>query len=335
MRASRLLSIMMLLQNRGRLSAETLAAELDVSIRTIYRDIDQLSAAGVPVYAERGRDGGFQLLDGWRTRLTGLTAAEAQALFLAGLPGPAAELGLGEAMASAQLKLLSALPAGWQGDAQRVGARFHLDPAGWFRTTGNTEHLTEIAAAVWDERRLSLRYESWTGAVERRLDPLGLVLKSGTWYLAARAGRDIRTYRLSNIRALNVTAERFARPPGFDLARYWAEATERFEAGLMRDTAELRASPRGLTRLRLLSAALAEAADKAGTEPDAQGWVRVTIPIESIDHAAQELLKLGCEAEVLAPDALRAALGEAVRRMAALYDGPAPSAATTAPPVPR
>jgi len=322
MRASRLLSITMMLQNRGRLSAETLAAELEVSIRTIYRDIDQLSAAGVPVYAERGRDGGFQLLDGWRTRLTGLTAAEAQALFLAGLPGPAAELGLGEAMASAQLKLLSALPEGWQGDAQRVGARFHLDTAGWFHNTGSTEFLTEIAAAVWDEKRLALSYESWSGLVERRLDPLGLVLKSGVWYLAARAGKDVRTYRLSNIRALSVTNERFARPPGFELARYWAQATERFEAGLIRGTAELRASPLGLKRLRLLGSALAEAVDKAGAETDAEGWVRLTIPIETIERTILELLKVGCEAEVLAPDALREAMGESARRLAALYDGP-------------
>src|SRR5216683_2126963 len=134
MRASRLLTILMLLQTSGRMSAQALAAEVEVSIRTVYRDIDELSAAGVPVYAERGRAGGFQLLEGWRTRLTGLTEPEARALFLAGLPGPAAELGLGDVMAAAQLKLLAALPADWQADARRVSARFHLDPVGWFRS---------------------------------------------------------------------------------------------------------------------------------------------------------------------------------------------------------
>jgi predicted DNA-binding transcriptional regulator YafY len=228
-------------------------------------------------------------------------------------------------MASAQLKLLSALPEGWQGDAQRVGARFHLDAAGWFHNTGSTEYLTEIAAAVWDEKRLALRYESWSGLVERRLDPLGLVLKSGVWYLAARAGTDIRTYRLSNIRALTVTQERFARPPGFELARYWAAATERFEAGLIRGAAELRASPLGLKRLRLLGSALAEAVDKAGAATDAEGWLRLTIPIETIERTVQELLKLGCEAEVLAPDELRQAMAEEAGRLAGLYHrAPAP-----------
>jgi predicted DNA-binding transcriptional regulator YafY len=319
MRASRLLSILMLLQAKGRVSAATLADEVEVSLRTIYRDIDELSAAGVPVYAERGRAGGFQLLDGWRTRLTGLTALEAQALFLAGLPGPAAELGLAEVMEAAQRKLLAALPAGWQGDARRVGARFHLDPIGWFRDTTPVDHLPAIAAAVWSERRLRIRYESWSGIVDREIAPLGLVLKSGIWYLAAAVGEGRRTYRVSNIRALTVLDESFLRPADFDLAAYWAESTRRFEAEIYRDTAALRVSPRGLRLLREMSAAVAEAASRSVEPPDGEGWTRLVIPIESIDHAAQELIKLGAEAEVLAPAPLRERLGETARRLVALY----------------
>jgi predicted DNA-binding transcriptional regulator YafY len=324
MRASRLLSILMLLQAKGRISAPALAAELEVSLRTVYRDIDELSAAGVPVYAERGRDGGFQLLDGWRTRLTGLTALEAQALFLAGLPGPAAELGLAEVMETAQLKLLAALPAGWQGDASRIGARFHLDPVGWFRFAAPIDHLPAIAASVWNERRLRIRYESWSGEVEREIAPLGLVLKAGIWYLAAAIGAavdgvDIRTYRLSNIRALSVLDESFVRPPDFDLAAYWAESTRRFEAEIYRDSATLRVSPRGRKLLREMSAAVAEAAACSAAAPDGEGWVRVVIPIESVDHAARELVRLGAEAEILAPAPLRERVGETARRLAALY----------------
>lgn len=319
MRASRLLSILMLLQAKGRMSAPALAAEVEVSLRTIYRDIDELSAAGVPVYAERGRAGGFQLLDGWRTRLTGLTAPEAQALFLAGLPGPAAELGLAELMEAAQLKLLAALPADWQGDARRVGARFHLDPVGWFRSAAPTDHLPAIAEAVWTERRLKIRYESWNGIVDREIEPLGLVLKAGIWYLAAGIGDDKRTYRLCNILGLSVLDERFTRPPDFDLADYWATSTQRFEAEIYRDTATLRVSPRGLKLLRELSAAIAEAAASAAEPPDDEGWTRLVIPIESIDHAARELVRLGAEAEVLAPAPLRARIGETARRLALLY----------------
>jgi predicted DNA-binding transcriptional regulator YafY len=319
MRASRLLSILMLLQAKGRVSASALADEVEVSLRTIYRDIDELSAAGVPVYAERGRAGGFQLLDGWRTRLTGLTALEAQALFLAGLPGPAADLGLAEVMEAAQQKLLAALPTGWQGDARRVGARFHLDPVGWFRFTAPVDHLPAIAAAVWNEQRLQIRYESWNGIVDREIAPLGLVLKSGIWYLAAAIGDDRRTYRLSNIRALSVLDESFTRPPDFDLAVYWAESTRRFEAEIYRDTATLRVSPRGLRLLREMSAAVAEAAARSAEAPDGEGWMRLVIPIESIDHAAHELVKLGAEAEVLNPAPLRERLGETARRLAALY----------------
>ena len=223
MRASRLLSIMMLLQARGRLSAETLAEELEVSVRTIYRDIDQLSAAGVPVYADIGRNGGFALLDGWRTRLTGLTAPEARALFLSGLPGPASELGLGDEVAAAELKLLAALPADWQTEATRMSSRFHLDPRGWFSTGPRPEFLKAVAEAVWSEKRILIRYDSWTQVSERVVEPLGLVLKGGIWYLVAQREHGMRTYRLSQIQALAMTGESFVRPADFDLPKHWQE----------------------------------------------------------------------------------------------------------------
>ncbi|HEV2675830.1 MAG TPA: YafY family protein [Aliidongia sp.] len=315
MRASRLLTILMLLQTRGRMSAPALAEELEVSIRTLYRDIDQLSASGVPVYAERGRAGGFQLLDGWRTRLTGLTAAEAQAMFLAGLPGPAAQLGLGDAMAAAQLKLLAALPADWQADARRVSSRFHLDPVGWYRSAAPTDHLPAVAEAVWGERRLRIRYDSWRGIVEREIDPLGLVLKAGDWYLAALVGKDPRTYRLSNVVELTVLDQHFVRPADFTLAQYWTASTRRFEAEIQRDSAVLRLSPRGLMLLRNFGLTPAEPA----SAPEADGWTRITLSIETIDSAVQELLRLGAEAEVVEPPALRERMAEAAGRLAALY----------------
>ncbi len=319
MRASRLLSLLMLLQTRGRVSAQVLAEALEVSVRTIHRDVDELSASGVPIWADRGRLGGFQLQPGWRTRVDGLTAPEAQAMFLGGLPGPAAELGLGEAMASAQLKLLAALPDGWREDARRVSARFHLDPIDWYRGPSATDHLPAIAQAVWGERRIAMRYESWKGEVSRRVDPLGLVLKAGVWYLAAQVGMGVRTYRLSNILDLAVTDEPFERPPGFDLAAWWLASTKRFEKELAVDTAQLRVSASGLKGLRDLGAAVAQAAEATASEPDEAGWRRVTIPIESIAHAAAQVLRLGAQAEVLKPAALRRELLDRLAAVAALY----------------
>ena len=319
MRASRLLSLLMLLQTRGRLSARALAEALEVSVRTIHRDVDELSASGVPIWADRGRLGGFQLQPGWRTKVDGLTAPEAQAMFLGGLPGPASELGLGEAMASAQLKLLAALPDGWREDARRVSARFHLDPIDWYRGPSASDHLPAIAQAVWGERRIAMRYESWKGEVSRRVDPLGLVLKAGIWYLAAQVGMGVRTYRLSNILDLEVTDEAFERPADFDLAAWWLAATKRFEKELVTDTAQLRVSASGMRALRDLGAAVSSAAEASASEPDESGWRRVTIPIESVAHAAAQVLRLGAQAEVLKPAALRREVVERIAAVAALY----------------
>jgi predicted DNA-binding transcriptional regulator YafY len=309
----------MLLQARGRVSAQALAEALEVSVRTIHRDVDELSASGVPIWADRGRLGGFQLQPGWRTRVDGLTAPEAQAMFLGGLPGPAAELGLGEAMASAQLKLLAALPDGWRDDARRVSARFHLDPIDWYRGPSATDHLPAIAQAVWGERRIAMRYESWKGEVSRRVDPMGLVLKAGIWYLAAQVGMGVRTYRLSNILDLEVTDEVFERPPEFDLAAWWQASTKRFEKALAVDTAQLRVSASGMKALRDLGAAVAQAAEASASEPDESGWRRVTIPIESVAHAAAQVLRLGAQAEVLKPAALRREVRERASAIAALH----------------
>ena len=319
MLASRLLSLLMLLQSRGRMSAPALARQLEVSVRTVYRDIDSLSAAGVPVYGDAGRNGGYQLRDGWRTQLTGLTPGEARALFLAGLPGPAKALGMGEAAASAHLKLMAALPGDWQADAARVGSRFHLDPVDWFRDAAPADHLRDVAQAVWNEQRLRMRYESWTEVVEREIEPLGLVLKAGAWYVVGRRGRVARTYRLSNMHQVQVLKQHFRRPRDFDLAAHWADATQRFEEGVYRDFATLRASAAGLKRLSGFSPVVAQAVQRTAGEPDAAGWVTVTVPIESIDHAAREMLRLGADAVVMEPAALRERLARAAQEMLALY----------------
>ncbi|HEY2630161.1 MAG TPA: WYL domain-containing protein [Usitatibacter sp.] len=322
MRSGRLLSLLMLLQAHGRTSATVLAEKLEVSVRTVLRDIDELSASGVPVRALRGADGGFELLEGWRTRLTGLTPEEAQAMFMAGAAGPAAQLGLGDAAGSAQLKMLASLPEAWQADARRVASRFHLDAVGWYRREERLTFLPNVADAVWNERSLKIRYDSWKGVVDRRIEPLGLVVKAGEWYLVAGAGKGTpRTYKLSNVLSLEVGGP-FKRPRQFDLAKYWDASIERFETGLFRGTATLRATAKGLKRLRYINAAISQAIDAAPVKFDRHGWAKVTIPIESVDMATNDLMRIGAECEALEPAELRARVGESAHSIARLYSRP-------------
>src|SRR6476661_6095881 len=202
MRASRLVNLLLILQTRGGLTAGELADELEVSVRTIHRDVDALSAAGVPIFAERGPHGGVRLVDGYRTRLTGMTADEAEALFLSGLPGPAAELGLGTVVAAARLKVLASLPVELRARAVRLVERFHLDAAAWFHAGEPVPHLGTLSEAVWEAQRVEIRYDRGDKTVDRILEPLGLVLKAGVWYLVAGAEGQPRTYRVSRVSRL-------------------------------------------------------------------------------------------------------------------------------------
>jgi len=318
MRASRLLSILILLQIHGRVSARVLSERFEVSKRTIYRDVDELSAAGVPIYAERGASGGFALLDGWQTRLTGMTGEEAEAILLSSLPATAADLGLGETAATARLKLFAAMPAQSSAAAQRVADRFHFDPVPWHRRPApRREDLRLLARAVWECRRLGLTYDSWAGAKRRILEPLGIVLKAGEYYFVAlRRGRPA-IHKLDYARDLALLDETFERPNAFDLAAAWRDALDQFEASLRRDIARLRVAPVAMSRLGVLNADMAEPIFAA--TPQADGWREVDVPIESVAYAAGQLLGLGATVEVLAPEALKAELKRRAEAVAALY----------------
>ncbi len=321
MLASRLLSILMRLQARGRMSAAEMAAEFEVSVRTIHRDIDQLSAAGIPVYALRGRSGGFRLRDGYRTTLTGLTQSEAESLFLSGLPGPAEQLGLAGILSSARIKLMAALPANFQQGAERIAARFHLDAAGWFRGVDSLSSLRVVAEATWSDHLLRLRYGN-PGAPRsptRTLAPLGLVLKGGVWYLVAQGGKSIRTYRVAKIHDAEICADTFDRPKGFDLAAHWDAAALEYEAQVYRDRAHVRISPRGLDLLGILGSHVAEMAAKTSGKPDRSGWVRCTIPIETLEMGVGEMMRLGEHVYVIGPPALRARMAAIAARVASNY----------------
>ncbi|MGW5737232.1 MULTISPECIES: helix-turn-helix transcriptional regulator [Streptomyces] len=319
MRADRLLALLLLLQNRGHMSAPELAEELEVSVRTVYRDAEALAASGVPIYAERGPAGGFRLMDGYRTRLTGLTDDEADSLALAGMPAAAADLGLGAELVTAQLKLGAALPAGLGERSRRIQERFHLDAEGWFRAADPAPLLSVVADAVWRRRVLQAHYRRWGGEVRRELHPLGLVLKAGNWYLVAAADDTVRTYRVSRFLEVTAADEESARPAGFDLAAYWESASRELQARVLKGTARVRLSPTGLRLLPALFGAAGTRAVEGAGEPDEDGRRVVDLEVETLPVAVSDLLRLGLEAEVLGPPELRAELARTVTGLAQRY----------------
>jgi predicted DNA-binding transcriptional regulator YafY len=293
-------SLLLLLQLRGQLTASELAAHFEVAVRTIHRDVEALEAAGVPVESVRGPAGGYRLARGYRTRLTGLTTEEAEALFV----GPAAELGLGRVLADARLKLLAALPPELQERAERSARLFHLDARGWFRSEDRTPHLPALAAAVWEGRRVRARYREGSRTVQRTLEPFGLVLKAGAWYLVARRSAGMRVYRVSRFAAVRSLEATVVRPAGFDLAEFWDEWSRSFESSRPRVEVTLRASD--LVR-RFLPRDLRGDGDV------------YTVGFESLEEAHRELLRFGPDAEVLEPRELRSRIAATAGQVAALY----------------
>ncbi len=303
MRAGRLVSFLLVLQTRGQLTAAELAERLDVSERTVQRDAQELAAAGVPIVSVRGPAGGYRLDRGYRTKLTGLDAAEAEALFV----GPAAELGLGRELAAARLKLLASLPVELQERASRAAQLFHVDTRGWFREQDRVPTLSVLAGALWRERRVDIRYREGSAVVSRRLHPLGLVLKAGVWYLLARRRGEERVYRVSRIVSARERAEPCERPPDFDLAAAWADRSRAFERSRPQVTVTVRV-PRSQVRY-LRGAHVVE----DGERPT------VVAPFDGLDRAFHELMAYGPYAEVVAPAELRERIARAARQTAGLY----------------
>ena len=305
MRASRLVNLLLLLQSRGGLTAAELARELEVSVRTVHRDVEELSAAGVPIFAERGPLGGIRLVDGYRTRLTGMTADEAEALFLSGLPGPAAQLGLGTVVAAAQLKVMAALPPELRSRASRLVQRFHLDPAGWFQATESVPHLATLATAVWDGRAVAIDYRRGDEVVERTIAPIGIVLKGGIWYVVALAEDQIRTYRASRVVAATALDETVERPDDFDLAAYWAESSAAYERDAPTVTVDVRIAEDRVWRItNVFGRAVVDGADRS-VEAERPGQVRLRLTLGYPDDAPGLLLAVGPNLEVIGPPEIR------------------------------
>lgn len=317
MRASRLVSILLILQARGRVTASALAEELEVSVRTVYRDLADLGAAGVPVYGERGEGGGYQLLDGYRTNLTGLTSDEASALLLTGASGAVAELGLGTLLATTRLKLLAAVPPGLRDVATRAEQRFHVDPGIWaHQRPRDQHHVQTVARAIWHDRQVRMTYARADGhASQRTLHPLGLVHKTGSWYLVATDHPDNvpRVYRADRIRAMHEINSEVQRPDDFDLARFWAAWEADYAKNLPTFAAEVRLGLRA-QRYRDTIGPLAPRV-AAECEADADGWVRQTLLFNNLQVASAALLALAPDVEVLEPAELRHYLAETAQQV--------------------
>lgn len=307
---------MLRLQGGPGTTAARLAEQLDVSVRTVYRDVAALQAAGVPLYTESGPGGGIRLLDGWQSKLSGMTGAETSALMLLGIPGVAQDLGLGDVTARAESKLLGALPLPLRAGALLWRERLHVDAPGWFESAPSGEYLPAVASAVFEGRRLVIRYRRRGGDSMRTLDPLGLVAKAGVWYLVARHRDRTLSYRVSRIDAATVLPDPVRRPDGFDLSAWWAQSTAEFDRALLRFPCRVRLSPRAWRRLR--SVVGEEAARVEASDPDEQGWVTVDLRLEAEDVAVDQLLTLAPGVEVLTPITLRRALGSAARDVARL-----------------
>jgi predicted DNA-binding transcriptional regulator YafY len=335
MQADRLLALLLLLQANGRLSAASLARQLEVSTRTIYRDLDALSAAGVPVYAERGRNGGCRLLPGFRTDVTGMTADEARALFIfagRGLPG-----GLGHEpdLKSALRKLLAAVPDAHRPAAVQARERVVVDPTGWSRETEPVPHLAIVQEAVWLDRRLRLRYRSSDAphARELEVEPYGLVAKAGTWYLIAAEDGDPRLFRASRIEAAELLDTPARRPAGLDLEALWLELRRRFEerGG---DGLAVRARVRTANLARFLRLAAGPTIEPPVRSPgdgdeagDQDGWTEVGLRFRGEGPAVAFLLQFGGDVEALEPASIRATMAAAARSIAAHYGAAAKTSA--------
>ena len=322
MRADRLLAIMLLLQRGGRMTAAALAERLEVSVRTIYRDLEALGAAGVPVYAEPGRNGGIRLLESYTTDLSGLSLAEAELVPLLGLSDAFAGIALGSSLRRAETKLLMALPNDQRVRAEQARRRIHVDLSRWWDHAEEVPHLPLLVEAVFQGRRLRLRYKRGadTTVVDRTLNPLGLVVQGGTWYLVARArphaaakrrrGGEPRIYRVSRIEQAEITAQPADIPDDFDLLAFWTNRKEDFHMTRAGYQVRVRAKPWVLRALRH---------EFTGVVPDGDDWMGAELSFGTRGMAFERLLGFGPHVEVIAPDDLRTAIATAARDVAAMY----------------
>ena len=316
MRADRLLSILLHLQVHRRLTARELAKRLEVSERTIHRDMEALSGAGVPIIAERGIGGGWGLLEDYRTNLTGLNSTEIQALFLNQPARLLSDLGLHQASEGALIKLLAALPAMHRQNVEYIRQRIHVDSTSWHSPEEAVPHLPTVQDAIWQERKLHFTYGRDGTSFERLVDPLGLVAKGSTWYLVAAVDGQLRSYRISRIQEARLSDQPSVRPPDFDLAAYWEQSSADFKASLPRYPAIVRVDPDIIPHMRYASR---YARIEHESPPDAEGWIQLSMQFEEEHSAREYVLSFGSQIEVLEPHSLREQVIKAAECIVAFY----------------
>ena len=316
-RARRLVSLLLLLQLGRRWTAAELAAQLGTSVRTVHRDVEALGEAGVPVHAERGPGGGYALPAGYRSRVP-LSTDEAQALLI-GAPGAAGALGLGALLLDARRKLLASLPTELRQAAAQAQAIFHVDEPRWFSRTDESSFLADLASAASEQRRVAVEYRRRDDVDARTLDPLGLVLKAGVWYLVGRSDDDTRIYRVSRLLAVRITETGFTRPAHFDLVAFWERSRDEFETSRPRVDVVLRVERGDVATLRdAVDWSVRPAVDSGGADCD-DGRIEFRLPFERLDSAFADLVKLGGAVEVQEPDELRERLAQTGRELVARY----------------
>ncbi len=321
MRADRLLSMLLLLQARGRMTARQLADALEVSERTIYRDVDALSAAGVPVYADRGPGGGVALLDDYRSELTGLTGDEIRALITFGSASPLDDLGLGDRLKAALIKLDAALPDARRAEYRSLGRRVYIDAGGWAHRLEPVPHLTTLYEAVRRDRWVRWTCRLMFGAqVTQRIAPYGLVAKAGVWYVVYAREGTLHVIEAAHVIAAEPTGEHFERPAGFDLAAFWAQWCATYEERAPVYPVRARIAPALLPVLRWRYGGAFETLLAEAGPPDAHGWREITLLFRSLEDARGQVLGFGRALEVLAPEALRLSVIDFARQIAAFYD---------------
>lgn len=301
MRADRLITIIMLLQNNGRMTTRELAEKLETSERTIHRDMVALSGSGVPVYSERGSNGGWVLPEDYRTNLTGMNADELKSLLLAHPTSVIRDLGMQQSLQQAVEKLLASFPSGSAGDAWKVRERIHVDGAGWHQSFDELPNLSIIQEAVWQDRKLVIKYaKDQEEAIDREVEPLGLVAKGGIWYTAASADGEVRTFRISRVAEARLLDETFVRPEDFDLAVYWEHSMRRFQEGLPRYPAVMRFHHSVWGR-----AGRQRYMKVINDEAEGKEWKKLTVEFNTLESACEIILGYGDKAEAVAPSELR------------------------------